>query len=111
MSLLSIASYSSLHVCRLKISKVKHREHSKKVAAFNLSVADSKSVKKNAKDEEFHPSYVFQQRSVTPPLGIKQTKYCSQLDQQVNSKLAHHKTVKKQEEDKDRLEKILVAKE
>ena len=63
------------------------------------------------KDEEFHPSYVFQQRSVTPPNGIKQTKYCSQLDQQVKSKHDHHKAITKQEEEKDRLEKILVAKE
>lgn len=29
------------------------------------------------------PSYVFQHRSLTPPKGVVQQKYCSELDNQV----------------------------
>lgn len=100
-----------LDIAKDQTAKLNHREHSKKVAAFNLSMAGSKNSQRNAGNKEFHPSYVFQHRSVTPPHSAKQSKYCAQLDQQVGSKMAHHKEVKKREEEKDRLEKILVAKE
>ena len=93
------------------MQNMQHREESKKVAAFNLCVAGVKHSKKVARSNEFQPSYVFQERPVTPPKQTKQTQYCQQLDKQVHQRKTHHEAVKRAEEEKDRHEKILIARE
>ena len=81
------------------------------MAAFNLSVADIRHSKKVARSDEFHLSYVFQERPVTPPKQAKQMQYCKQLDKQVHQRKTHHEAVKKREEERNRQEKILIARE
>lgn len=95
----------------LQMQNMQHREESMKVAAFNLCVADVRHSKKVARSNEFHPSYVFQERPVTPPKQSKQMQYCQQLDKQIHQRKTHHKAVKRAEEEKDRQEKILIARE
>ena len=81
------------------------------MAAFNLCMADVKHAKKVARSDEFHPSYVFQERAVTPPKQAKQAQYCKQLDKQVHQRKTHHEAVKREVEEKDRQEKFLIANE
>ena len=88
-----------------------HGNESKKVAAFNLSVADHKLTQKHTKDEDFYPSYVFQERVVTPPKEGKQVQYCQQLDEQVMNRRVKDDSRRKVAAENDKREKVLIAKE
>ena len=54
------------------------------MAAFNLGAAEAIKCKKQARDTNFHPSYVFQKRPITPPRYLKQEKYFGELTNQVS---------------------------
>ena len=59
------------------------RHDNQKMAAFNLGVADAVNGKKKTRPLDFHPSYVFQKRPLTPPRFIKQDQYHVDLADQV----------------------------
>ena len=54
------------------------------MAAFNLGVGEAIKNKKMTRETDFHPSYVFQKRPLTPPRFIKQEKYSADLATQVS---------------------------
>lgn len=79
------------------------RHDLQKMAAFNLGVADGVNIKKKSRDTDFHPSYIFQRRPLTPPRIYKQDEYSKDLQQQVTAK---ETTKKKRKEDEDFLERL-----
>ncbi|XP_067676631.1 coiled-coil domain-containing protein 81-like isoform X2 [Haliotis asinina] len=62
------------------------RQDLQKMAAFNLGVADATIQKKKARDTDFHRSYIFQRRPLTPPRFPKQQEYFKDLASQVDMK-------------------------
>ncbi|XP_064605813.1 coiled-coil domain-containing protein 81-like isoform X2 [Liolophura sinensis] len=90
--------------------KVLVRRHDlQKMSAFNLGVADAIKQKKNERDTEFHKSYVFQKRPLTPPRFFKQEEYCRDLAKQVESKEQTKKKCRSDEEFLERLEQVQLA--
>ena len=57
------------------------------------------------------PSYVFQHRPLTPPRHIKQTHYCSELDDQVSHLNGQARERREREEREGREEQVQLAKE
>ncbi|XP_043927136.1 coiled-coil domain-containing protein 81 [Protopterus annectens] len=80
------------------------REHSQKVAAFNLGVAEAIRAGKNARPSEFYTSYIFQRRPLTPSRFPKQEIYARSLAMQVDEKKERESRWKQDKEFLDRLE-------
>ena len=57
------------------------------------------------------PSYVFQQRAITPAKYLKQQVYCGQLDEQVERKQAQLRETFEREERMEKEERLQLAKE
>ena len=57
------------------------------------------------------PSYVFQQRAITPAKYLKQQAYCGQLDEQVGHKQAQLREASEREERMEKEERLQLAKE
>lgn len=57
------------------------------------------------------PSYVFQQRAITPAKYQKQRVYCGQLDEQVGHKQAQLREASEREERMEKEERLQLAKE
>ena len=57
------------------------------------------------------PSYVFQQRAITPAKYLKQQVYCGQLDEQVERKQAQMRETSEREERMEKEERLQLAKE
>ena len=57
------------------------------------------------------PSYVFQQRAITPAKYLKQQAYCGQLDEQVGHKQAQLRKASEREERMEKEERLQLAKE
>lgn len=79
------------------------RHNLQKMAAFNLGVAEAVQNKKKSRDTDFHRSYIFQRRPLTPPRIFKQEEYSKDLGQQVDQK---EDTKKKRQADEDFLERL-----
>ncbi|KAL4233395.1 Coiled-coil domain-containing protein 81 [Mactra antiquata] len=85
------------------------RHNLQKMAAFNLGVSEAVHHKKRARDTEFHRSYIFQRRPLTPPRIIKQTEYSGDLAKQVEVKESSKSKRKSDEEFLERLEQVQLA--
>ena len=70
---------------KLQENMLAKRHESQKMAAFNLGVADAITTKKRSRDTNFHPSFIFQKRPLTPPRFFKQQKYYGDLHEQVRT--------------------------
>lgn len=79
------------------------RHNLQKMAAFNLGVAEAVQNKKKTRETDFHKSYIFQRRPLTPPRIFKQEEYSKDLGQQVDQK---EDTKKKRQADEDFLERL-----
>ncbi|XP_015759118.1 PREDICTED: coiled-coil domain-containing protein 81-like [Acropora digitifera] len=60
-----------------------NRRFNQRVAAFNLGVSEGIKTKLSTRPTEFCRSYLFQNRPLTPPRGIKQDEYSRELGGQV----------------------------
>jgi len=79
--------------------KSKKRECSQKMAAFNLGVAEAIKTSNSERPVDYHPSFVFYKRSVTPPwVGIEKS-----LREQVMEKKA---STEKENRDQGLLERM-----
>ncbi|XP_071956255.1 coiled-coil domain-containing protein 81-like isoform X2 [Antedon mediterranea] len=87
------------------------RHHSQKVAAFNLGVSEAIKHKKKERSNEFHRSYLFQRRAITPPSHIRQEEYSKFLSGQVEAKTADKMRRKHDKEFLERLEQVQLAEE
>ncbi|XP_071800630.1 coiled-coil domain-containing protein 81-like isoform X2 [Asterias amurensis] len=88
-----------------------NRHHSQKIAAFNLGVSEAIKNKKKERPTEFHRSYVFQRRCLTPPRHIQQEMYADDLADQVEAKMATRVNRKHDQEFLERLEQVQLAEE
>lgn len=71
------------HEMKEQAARMTNIKYAKDNAAFNYEVSMTKEVQRKKQSNEFHPSYVFQYRTLTPPKEPLQQKYCSELDNQV----------------------------
>lgn len=85
------------------------RQNLQKMAAFNLGVSEAVHQKKRERDTEFHRSYIFQRRPLTPPRFGKQLEYSSDLSKQVESKENVRAKRKSDEDFLERLEQVQLA--
>lgn len=85
------------------------RHNLQKMAAFNLGVAEAIQSKKKTRDTDFHRSYIFQRRPLTPPRIYKQEEYSKDLGQQVELKEDSKKKKRADEEFLERLEQVQLA--
>ncbi|XP_061176644.1 coiled-coil domain-containing protein 81-like isoform X3 [Saccostrea echinata] len=85
------------------------RHDLQKMAAFNLGVAEGINHKKKTRDLDFHKSYIFQKRPLTPPRILKQREYASDLAGQVTVKDTVKQKKKADEEFLERLEQVQLA--
>lgn len=85
------------------------RHDLQKMAAFNLGVSEAVLSKKKARDTDFHKSYIFQKRPLTPPKIYKQDEYSKELAAQVDSKSNTYKKRQSDEEFLERLEQVQLA--
>jgi len=88
---------------------LERRHETQKTAQFNLTVASDVAAAKAVKDDEFHPSFVFRHRAVTPPQFLKQDRYQKQLEEQMALKEETEKKKKLDEEYLGRLEQVQLA--
>lgn len=85
------------------------RHDLQKMAAFNLGVAEAVTHKKKTRDLDFHKSYIFQKRPLTPPRILKQREYATDLSGQVTVKDTVKQRRKADEEFLERLEQVQLA--
>jgi len=85
------------------------RHENQKMAAFNLGVSEAVKTKKGTRAVDFHPSYIFQKRPLTPPRFIKQERYFNDLGDQVTSKTDTEQKQKADEAFLERLEQVQLA--
>lgn len=85
------------------------RHDLQKMAAFNLGVAEAVTHKKKTRDLDFHKSYIFQKRPLTPPRILKQREYATDLAGQVTVKDTVKQKRKADEEFLERLEQVQLA--
>ncbi|XP_062598479.1 coiled-coil domain-containing protein 81-like isoform X1 [Saccostrea cucullata] len=85
------------------------RHDLQKMAAFNLGVAEGINHKRKTRDLDFHKSYIFQKRPLTPPRILKQREYASDLAGQVTVKDTVKQKKKADEEFLERLEQVQLA--
>lgn len=85
------------------------RHDLQKMAAFNLGVAEAVQTKKKTRDMDFHRSYIFQRRPLTPPRIFKQEEYSKDLTKQVDIKEDAKKKRKADEDFLERLEQVQLA--
>ncbi|XP_072018887.1 coiled-coil domain-containing protein 81-like [Amphiura filiformis] len=88
-----------------------NRHHNQKIAAFNLGVSEAIKGKKKERSTDFHRSYVFQNRPLTPPRHIKQEEYSDQLGDQVEAKTTDKVKRTRDNEFLERLEQVQLAEE
>lgn len=85
------------------------RHDLQKMAAFNLGVAEAVTHKKKTRELDFHKSYIFQKRPLTPPRILKQREYATDLAGQVTVKDTVKQKRKADEEFLERLEQVQLA--
>ncbi|KAK3577401.1 hypothetical protein CHS0354_032249 [Potamilus streckersoni] len=85
------------------------RQNLQKMAAFNIGVAEALHAKKRSRDKEFHKSYIFQRRPLTPPRIRKQEEYSGDLAKQVKEKDDLRRKKKSDDEFLERLEQVQLA--
>ena len=87
------------------------RHENQKMAAFNLGVSEAVKTKKTTRATDFHPSYIFQKRPLTPPRFIKQERYFNELADQVATKTESDQKRKADDAFLERLEQVQLAEE
>lgn len=85
------------------------RHDLQKMAAFNLGVAEAVTHKKKTRELDFHKSYIFQKRPLTPPRILKQREYATDLAGQVTVKDTVKQKRKADKEFLERLEQVQLA--
>ncbi|XP_056013773.1 coiled-coil domain-containing protein 81-like isoform X4 [Ostrea edulis] len=85
------------------------RHDLQKMAAFNLGVAEAVTHKKKSRDMDFHKSYIFQKRPLTPPRVFKQREYAGDLAGQVTAKDTVKQKRRADEDFLGRLEQVQLA--
>ncbi|XP_028409900.1 coiled-coil domain-containing protein 81-like [Dendronephthya gigantea] len=98
-------------VLREQANQLTNRKINQETAAFNLGVAEAIKEKKNTRPLEFHRSFLFRNRALTPPYSFKQAEYSSQLQKQVEEKNQFALKEKSDQEFQDRLEQVKLAEE
>ncbi|XP_070568959.1 coiled-coil domain-containing protein 81-like [Ptychodera flava] len=96
-------------IVREQAQNLSNRHDSQKIAAFNLGVAEAIKHKKRERSSEFHRSYVFQHRPLTPPRFLKQDDLANELAKQVETKVAQNTKRKHDQEFLERLEQVQLA--
>lgn len=86
-----------------------NRRFNQRVAAFNLGVSEGIKTKLSTRPTEFCRSYLFQNRPLTPPRGIKQDEYSKELGGQVISKFNKLSKLRKEQDFLERLEQVQLA--
>ncbi|KAB5523362.1 hypothetical protein PHYPO_G00151670 [Pangasianodon hypophthalmus] len=87
------------------------RQDNKKMAAFNLGVAETLKAKKSAKSSQFEGSYVLGRRPVTPPRLLKQRFYMQELSEQLTQRRLNHSQRCQDQELSEQLHQIQLADE
>lgn len=88
---------------------LERRHNEQKNAAFNLGVAEA--IRSRKPEKGFYSSYIFEKRPLTPPRFISQTKYNTELGQQVAVKEEVKRKRKEDESFLERLEQVQLAEE
>eukprot|EP00794_Sanderia_malayensis_P000560 gene560-1217_t len=92
-------------------TKAVNREEAQKIAAFNLGTSEAIKGKKNERPTDFHRSYIFHKRPVSPPFSLKQHKYNVDLEEQVVQKSNTEASARKNKDFMERLEQVELAKD
>ncbi|XP_060754261.1 coiled-coil domain-containing protein 81-like [Neoarius graeffei] len=87
------------------------RQDNKKMAAFNLGLAETLKAKKSVKSSQFEGSYIFGRRPVTPPRLVKQKCYMQELTEQLTQRKLNHTQRCQDQELTERLHQIQLADE
>ncbi|CAB3978852.1 Hypothetical predicted protein [Paramuricea clavata] len=98
-------------VLREQAKQFTNRKINQATAAFNVGVAEAIKEKKNARPLEFHRSFLFHNRALTPPYSLKQAEYSNDLQKQVDEKNYLMLKEKSDHEFLDRLEQVQLAEE
>ena len=98
-------------VLREQAKQLTNRKINQETAAFNIGVAEAIKEKKNARSLEFHRSYLFRNRPLTPPFSMQQAKYSKELQKQVDEKNRLTLKEKSDQDFLDRLEQVQLAEE
>lgn len=85
------------------------RHDSQKISAFNAGAGEAMKSQKNSKDPNFHPSYIFQHRPLTPARVIKQREMNEELGKQVDEKESTKNRARADETFLERLEQVQLA--
>ncbi|KAK3511118.1 hypothetical protein QTP70_031687 [Hemibagrus guttatus] len=87
------------------------QQSNRKMAAFNLGVAETLRGKKSARSSQFEGSYIFGRRPVTPPKLLKQRCYMQELTEQLTQRRLNHTQRCQDQELTERLHQIQLADE
>jgi len=85
------------------------RDEAQRIASFNLGVSEKLKGKKEERPTDFHRSYVFRQRPITPPHYLKQENYRVDLAHQVYEKSSRLKDDKLAKDTMERVEQLQLA--
>ncbi|XP_072512802.1 coiled-coil domain-containing protein 81-like isoform X2 [Salminus brasiliensis] len=96
---------------REQVRQEENREYNKKIAAFNLEIAEALRAKKSVRPSQFEGSYIFRGRPVTPPMLLKQRRYMQELMEQAAYRRQQNKQSKQDHELIDRLHQFQLADE
>eukprot|EP00795_Rhopilema_esculentum_P017226 gene17226-8778_t len=90
-------------------AKAANRAEAQKVAAFNLGVSEAVKTKKAERPTDFHRSFVFYKRNVSPPFAFTQQNYHSDLADQVKQREHNLLKSRKEKDFMERLEQVQLA--
>ncbi|XP_063068598.1 coiled-coil domain-containing protein 81-like isoform X2 [Engraulis encrasicolus] len=81
-----------------KVEQKRIQENNKKVAAFNLDVAEAMKRTRALRPSQFHPSYIFRVRQDTPNILLKQRNYMQNVMDQQSCNLQNQQLNKQSQE-------------
>ncbi|KAM9455223.1 coiled-coil domain-containing protein 81-like [Clarias gariepinus] len=87
------------------------RQDDKKMAAFNLGVAETLRAKNSTRLSQFEGSYIFGKRPATPPRRLKQRSYMQELSEQLTQRRLNHTERCQEHKLTERLHQIQLADE
>ncbi|XP_076159765.1 coiled-coil domain-containing protein 81-like isoform X1 [Alosa pseudoharengus] len=87
------------------------RENHKKVAAFNLEVAEALKKKRSTRSSHFHPSYIFGGRLDTPPNLLNRQNYQEDLRRQASCLVQNQKLNQQSQDLIDHLQQVQLSHE
>ncbi|XP_078514566.1 coiled-coil domain-containing protein 81 isoform X2 [Lissotriton helveticus] len=104
-----IKDHEALQQAQMK--SLANKEHSQKIAAFNLGVSEAIRNQKCERSTVFQNSFILLKRPLTPPAFLKQEKYLKTLNRDVEWRKNREAKMKQDKEILDRLEQVQLAEE